>query len=101
MILKVNFCFFKLLKPNEVKISEVSLESIILNISFNIEKSLKQSNPSNTYPILNKLEDKGLISSELKMKNNKQLKYFNITSDGQYVLDYIYSKFDVIHNAGQ
>ncbi len=65
------------------------------------EKSLKQSNPSNIYPILNKLEDNGLISSELKMKNNKQLKYFSITSDGQYVLDYIYSKFDVIHNTRQ
>ena len=68
---------------------------------FIIERSLKQSNPSNIYPILNKLEDKGLISSELKMKNNKQLKYFSITSDGQYVLQYIYSKFDVIHNNNQ
>lgn len=68
---------------------------------FIIERSLKQSNPSNIYPILNKLEDNGLISSELKMKNKKQLKYFSITSDGQYVLDYIYSKFNVMHNNSQ
>ena len=35
IILKVNTNLSKLLKPNEDKILEVSLESIILNISFN------------------------------------------------------------------
>ncbi len=65
------------------------------------EKSLKTSNPSNIYPILNRMEDLGLIVSEVKMKNNKQLKYFSITDDGKYVLDYIYSRFDVIHNNPQ
>jgi DNA-binding PadR family transcriptional regulator len=65
------------------------------------EKSLKQSNPSNIYPILNKMEDEGLIASEFKIKNNRQMKYFKITDDGEYVLNYIYSKFDVIHNNPQ
>ncbi|MDO5810920.1 MAG: PadR family transcriptional regulator [Methanobrevibacter sp.] len=65
------------------------------------EKSLKQSNPSNIYPILNKMEDLGLIASEFKIKNNRQMKYFKITDDGEYVLNYIYSKFDVIHNNPQ
>jgi len=65
------------------------------------EKSLKQSNPSNIYPILNKMEDVGLIASEFKIKNNRQMKYFKITDDGEYVLNYIYSKFDVIHNNPQ
>ena len=35
MILKTNIYLFKFLKPNDVKISKVFLESIILNISFN------------------------------------------------------------------
>ena len=65
------------------------------------DKSLKQSNPSNIYPILNKMEDVGLIASEFKIKNNRQMKYFKITDDGEYVLNYIYSKFDVIHNNPQ
>ncbi len=34
MILKTNIYLFKFLKPNDVKISKVFLESIILNISF-------------------------------------------------------------------
>ena len=65
------------------------------------EKSLKKSNPSNIYPILNKLEEEGLISSEMKMKNNKKIKYFKMTDDGEYVLKYLYSRFDLIHKNPQ
>ncbi|MDO5814990.1 MAG: PadR family transcriptional regulator, partial [Methanobrevibacter sp.] len=65
------------------------------------EGSLKKSNPSNIYPILNKMEDLGLITSEFKIKNNKQLKYFKITDDGVHVLDYLWSRFDIIHNNSQ
>ncbi|MBR3113565.1 MAG: PadR family transcriptional regulator [Methanobrevibacter sp.] len=61
------------------------------------EGSLKKSNPSNIYPILNKMEEDGFISSCFKVKNNKKLKYFKITDDGKYVLDYLYSRFDLIH----
>lgn len=61
------------------------------------EKTYKKSNPSNIYPILNKMESEGLISSELRLKNNKKIKYFQITDDGRHVLDYLYSRFDVIH----
>ena len=65
------------------------------------EKALKQSNPSNIYPLINKMEEKGLIISELKTKNNKQIKYFKITEDGNYLLNYIYSRFDIIHSNEQ
>ena len=65
------------------------------------EMSLKKSNPSNIYPILNKMEESGIIDSELKTKNNKKIKYFKITEDGEYVLNYIYSRFDIIHNSDQ
>lgn len=65
------------------------------------EGSLKKSNPSNIYPILNKMEDMGLISSEFKEKNNKKLKYFKITDEGRHVLDYMWSRFDIIHNNSQ
>ena len=65
------------------------------------EGSLKKSNPSNIYPILNKMEDLNLIASELKTKNNKKIKYFEITDDGEHVLTYMYSRFDMIHANAQ
>ena len=65
------------------------------------EGSFKKSNPSNIYPILNKLEEDGLIISEFKFKKNKKLKYFEITDDGEHVLEYMYSRFDIIHNNDQ
>ena len=65
------------------------------------EGSLKKSNPSNIYPILNKMEEWNLISSECIIKNNKKLKYFQITDRGLHVLNYMYSRFDIIHNNSQ
>jgi DNA-binding PadR family transcriptional regulator len=65
------------------------------------EGSLKKSNPSNIYPILNRMEESGLITSEFRMKNNKQLKYFSITEDGEYLLEYLYSRLDLIHSNPQ
>ena len=65
------------------------------------EGSLKKSNPSNIYPILNRMEESGLITSEFRMKNNKQLKYFSITEDGEYLLEYLYSRLDLIHSNSQ
>lgn len=65
------------------------------------EGSLKKSNPSNIYPILNRMEESGFITSEFKMKNNKQLKFFSITEDGEYLLEYLYSRFDLIHSNPQ
>lgn len=65
------------------------------------EGSLKKSNPSNIYPILNRMEELNLIGSEFKIKNNKKLKYFKITDDGEHVLEYMYSRFDLIHSNDQ
>jgi DNA-binding PadR family transcriptional regulator len=70
--------------------------SVLIN-----EHSLKKSNPSNIYPILNKMEEMNLISSEEGIKNNKTIKYFNVTENGEYVLNYLYSRFDIIHNNSQ
>ena len=65
------------------------------------EGSLKKSNPSNIYPILNKMEEAGIIASELKLNNNKKSKFFKITDDGDYLLEYIWSRFKIIHNNPQ
>lgn len=59
--------------------------------------SLKKSNASKIYPILDGLEKSGLIESEFKTENNKERKYFKITADGEYVLNYIYSRMDFNH----
>lgn len=51
MILKTNIYLFKFLKPNDVKISKVFLESIILNISFiqkhGVDNNIKNININN------------------------------------------------------
>ena len=65
------------------------------------EESLKKSSPSNIYPILNKMEELNYIESECKIKNNKKLKYFKITDEGSHVLNYMWSRFDIIHNNPQ
>lgn len=65
------------------------------------EKSLKKSNPSKIYPILNKMEELNLIKSHFEMKNNRKVKFYKITSEGKYILDYLYSRFDHIHGNKQ
>lgn len=62
------------------------------------EKSLKKSNPSYIYPILNKMEELDFITSECRIENNKKMKYFKITDSGGHVLNYMYSRFNIIHN---
>lgn len=47
-------------------------------------------NSSKVYPILSKMEDKGLIVGEWKVnENNKRVKYYSITDDGEKVLTQI------------
>ena len=65
------------------------------------DKSLKKSNPSNIYPILNKMEESCFITSEFKIRKNKKVKYFKITDEGEYVLSYMYSRFNIIHSNSQ
>lgn len=44
-------------------------------------------NSSKVYPILSKMEKKGLIAGEWKInENNKRVKYYSITDDGMFVL---------------
>lgn len=69
--------------------------------TFIVEGSLKRSNPSNIYPILNKMEDLNLIAHEIKMENNKKLKFFLITDEGEHLLNYMYSRFSLIHSNPQ
>lgn len=65
------------------------------------EKSLKKSNPSKIYPVLNKMEDFNLIKSHFEMKGNRKVKFYEITDEGKYVLDYLYTRFDRIHTNEQ
>ena len=65
------------------------------------EKSLKKSNPSKIYPVLNKMEDLNLIKSHFEMKGNRKVKFYEITDEGKYVLGYLYTRFDYIHGNKQ
>ena len=54
-------------------------------------------NSSKIYPILSKMEDKGLIIGEWKTnENNKRVKYYSITDDGQQFLDEMQSRMNII-----
>ena len=60
-----------------------------LNEFFNFEESECDFsiNSSKVYPILSKMEKKGLIAGEWKInENNKRVKYYSITDDGMFVL---------------
>ncbi|MEE1129236.1 MAG: PadR family transcriptional regulator [Methanobrevibacter sp.] len=49
-------------------------------------------NSSKVYPILSKMEKKGLIVGEWKVnENNKRVKYYSITGEGITVLNHIQS----------
>ena len=50
---------------------------------------LLKSNSSKIYPILRKMESNGIIVGEWKVVNNKRVKYYSITEDGEFVLDNI------------
>ena len=63
--------------------------------------SLKKSSPSKIYPILKDMENNGLIESELHLKDNKEVKYYELTDAGEYLLYYIRDSYQVIKNTSQ
>lgn len=50
-----------------------------------------KSSSSKVYPILRKMESNGLIIGEWQTVNNKRVKYYSITQDGEIVLNHIKS----------
>lgn len=58
---------------------------------FTNENCELKSSSSKVYPILRKMEDKGLIFGEWQTVNNKRVKYYSITEDGEIVLNHIRS----------
>lgn len=66
---------------------------------FNFENSDCQLNfnSSKIYPILSKMEDKGLIVGEWKVnENNKRVKYYSITDEGIDLLNHIQKNLNSI-----
>ena len=66
---------------------------------FNFENSQCELNfnSSKIYPILSKLEDKGLIVGEWKVnENNKRVKYYSITDEGIDLLNHIQKNLNSI-----
>lgn len=56
-------------------------------------------NSSKIYPILSKMEDKGLIIGEWKVNdNNKSVKYYSITDSGIELLNKIQNQMNIIFN---
>ena len=51
----------------------------------------KKSSSSKIYPILKKMEDKDVIKGEWKTQNNKQVKFYTITENGEKILDHVKS----------
>ena len=66
---------------------------------FNFENSQCELNfnSSKIYPILSKMEDKGLIVGEWKVnENNKRVKYYSITDEGIDLLNHIQKNLNSI-----
>ena len=51
----------------------------------------KKSSSSKIYPILRKMEDKDVIKGEWETQNNKQVKFYTITENGEKILDHVKS----------
>ena len=56
---------------------------------FSNENCELKATSSKVYPILRKMEDKGLIRGEWLIVNNKRVKFYSITEDGEIVLNHI------------
>ena len=68
--------------------------------SFEDSKCGMKINSSKIYPILSKMENEGLIFGEWKVnENNKRVKYYSITEDGQQFLYEMRSHMnDILNN---
>jgi DNA-binding PadR family transcriptional regulator len=67
--------------------------------SFENSKCNVKINSSKIYPILSKMENEGLIFGEWKVnENNKRVKYYSITENGQQFLNEMQSHMNVIFN---
>ena len=53
---------------------------------------MKKTSASKIYPILNRFENGELIKGDWEEKDNKQVKYYEITEKGEKVLDFIRNK---------
>lgn len=62
--------------------------------SFN--KSDNKINPAKLYPILRKMEDNSLIESVESVNNNKKVKFYQITDNGEDLLNFIGKKWALL-----
>ena len=56
------------------------------------EKAVKKSSPSKIYPILNEMEEGGLIKGYWEMHENKKIKFYRITQKGEFLIDYLFDR---------
>ena len=57
------------------------------------EGSLNKSNPSKIYPILSKMEDEDLIKHSFEINDKKEIKIYEITPKGDFLLEFIREKY--------
>jgi len=55
--------------------------------------TLKKSIPSKIYPILKNMEENELILCDIKIQDNKQVKFYTITDKGEFLLEYIKNSY--------
>ena len=59
--------------------------------------TLKKSIPSKIYPILKNMEENELILCDIKIQDNKQVKFYTITDKGEFLLEYIKDSYSPRH----
>lgn len=63
--------------------------------------SIRKSSPSRVYPILNKMEESGLVVGTWHQHDNKNVKYYEITENGKCLLFYIRDNYQKIRKTSQ
>lgn len=63
-----------------------------LNDFFSIlieQGTIRKSSPSRVYPMLRRMEKNGLIRGDTIVQDNKNVTYYEITDNGEHLLNYI------------
>lgn len=60
--------------------------------------TIRKSSPSRVYPMLRRMENNGLIKGDTIVQDNKNVTYYEITENGEHLLNYIQECYIITKN---
>lgn len=81
------------------KIHGYGISKEINEFFMEFDKSDNKINPAKLYPILKKMEGRGLVVSEEGLSHNKKVKFYSITDKGIELLNFIKYNWSSLSNS--